>query len=50
MGDDMFITRNGSLTRQLKIVKHFYVHESYEAETLANDIAIIRVSSILYVL
>lgn len=43
MGDDLYVSRNGTTTRQLKIVEHFIVHELYDPEKLHNDIAIIRV-------
>lgn len=45
MGDDLFVSKNGSTTRQLRIIQNFVTHPAYDPDTLENDIALIRVNS-----
>lgn len=44
MGDDLWISINGSASRQRRKISHFVPHPDFSGETMANDIAIIRVS------
>lgn len=48
MGDDLLITRQGSSSRQVRLVSHIFVHTGYNAITFVNDIAVIRVSGIAF--
>lgn len=42
MGDDLSITKNASLTRQVRNVIHVFLHPEYNHYDAANDIAILK--------
>jgi hypothetical protein len=44
MGDDLSIESRASPQRQTRYATHIFAHPSYDVDTLANDIAVVRVS------
>lgn len=44
MGDDLWISLNGSASRQIRKVLNFVPHPKFSSETMENDIGVIRVS------
>jgi trypsin len=44
MGDDVSITPVASRSRQIRFASHIFVHPRYSSWTMANDIAVVRVS------
>lgn len=45
MGDDVSVAFYGSDTRQRRAITNFIQHPNFDKETMANDIAVIRVRS-----
>lgn len=49
MANDLSIDqRNAHSNRQIRFPSHFFVHPEFNAETFANDIAVIRTSVPFY--
>lgn len=44
MGDDLSIENRAASSRQIRFATHLFVHPNYDVDTLANDIAVVRVS------
>lgn len=47
MGDDVMVTVKGNTTRQRRKVIHFVPHPEFSRDTFQNDIAVIRVRSLI---
>lgn len=45
MGDDVSVAFHGNDTRQRRAITNFIQHPNFDKETMANDIAVIRVRS-----
>lgn len=43
MGDDIWITHNGSQTRQIRKIHHYVQHPDFSDDDMRNDIGVIRV-------
>jgi hypothetical protein len=44
MGDDLSIESRATPQRQIRYATHIFAHPMYNVDTLANDIAVVRVS------
>lgn len=48
MGDDVSVALHGSDTRQRRAITNFIQHPNFDKETMANDIAVIRVGILVH--
>lgn len=49
MGDDVLVSYQGSETRQIRKVQNFVPHPKFTRKVFQHDIAVIRVSLIVFI-